>query len=162
MVVFSEGSVKQIGSMSRTNLYFILISGLTAGISLLFYFRALQIGQASQVSPIDKLSLVSTVLLAALFLGEKLTFYKLTGAFLMGAGAILISISKQLHRNSFVESVRKNICKTDFMGSPLFIFCSWSRWLLFEVNGILPLFEYRSQPRNYKPTAFEHSDFCYV
>ena len=73
---------------------FLVLSGIATGISWLFYFRALQLGNASQVAPIDKLSLVFTIILAAIFLKEKLSFQVALGAILMSLGAILITLAK--------------------------------------------------------------------
>jgi len=70
---------------------FILLAGLAGAASWLCYFRALQLGQASRVAPIDRLSVVITVVLAALFLGEKLTAGVAAGVVLTVAGAILIA-----------------------------------------------------------------------
>ena len=60
-IVFFEGTTKQLGKISSFSLLFLVLSGLATGLSWLFYFRALQLGNASQVSPIDKLSLVITI-----------------------------------------------------------------------------------------------------
>src|SRR3989344_3516073 len=66
---------------------FLVLSGVATGLSWLFYFRALQMGEASRVAPIDKLSLVFTIILAAVFLKEKLTWGAAAGMILMTAGA---------------------------------------------------------------------------
>src|SRR5258708_5517538 len=93
-IVFAQGTWKQIGGISQFSLIFLILSGIATGLSWLFYFKALQIGTASQVSPIDKLSLVLTIVLAAIFLREKVTPQILIGAVLMSFGAILVSLSK--------------------------------------------------------------------
>lgn len=93
-IVMYQGGVKQLGSVSQYSLIFLVLSGITTGLSWLFYFRALQLGTASQVSPIDKLSLVITILLAAIILKEKVTIQIVVGALLMSLGAILVSLSK--------------------------------------------------------------------
>lgn len=93
-IVFYQGTWKQISSLSQYSLIFLVLSGLATGISWLFYFKALQMGTASQVSPIDKLSLVITIILATIILKEKLTPQILIGAVLMSAGAILVGLSK--------------------------------------------------------------------
>ena len=93
-IVFYQSSQKQIGSVSKYSLVFLILSGIATGISWLFYFKALQIGEASKVAPIDKLSLVLTIILAVLFLKEKLTISTALGALLMSAGAILIAIGR--------------------------------------------------------------------
>ena len=71
---------------------FLALSGMATGLSWLCYFRALQIGEASRVAPIDKLSVVFVILLAVLFLGEKLTWGKGVGVVLIAAGAIAIAL----------------------------------------------------------------------
>src|SRR3990167_833450 len=93
-IVFAQGVHKQLGGISRFSLIFLILSGIATGLSWLFYFRALQIGEASKVVPIDKLSLVLTIILAAIILKEKVTVYTVIGAVLMTAGAITISIIK--------------------------------------------------------------------
>ena len=75
----------------KTWLY-LVVSGLATGLSWLCYFHALQVGEASRVAPIDKLSVVLVIVLAALFLGERLTWGKGLGAALIAAGAIVIAL----------------------------------------------------------------------
>lgn len=77
-------------SLGRRTWIFLMLSGLATGASWLCYFRALQLGKASQVAPVDKLSVVLVLLFAALFLGEKLTLREYAGAGLIAAGALLI------------------------------------------------------------------------
>ena len=91
-IVLQQGLLKQVSSISQFSLLFLVLSGIATGLSWLFYFRALQIGTASQVAPIDKLSLVITIVLAAIILKEKVTISIVIGALLMSLGAILISI----------------------------------------------------------------------
>jgi len=93
-IVLAQGSWRQLGSLSQYSLLFLILSGLATGLSWLFYFRALQLGQASQVAPIDKFSLALTVILAVIFLHEKLTLSKLIGVILMTAGTYLIAFGK--------------------------------------------------------------------
>ena len=93
-IVFAQGTFKDLGSISRYSMIFLVLSGIATGISWLFYFRALQLGNASQVAPIDKLSLVFTIILAAIFLKEKLSIQVALGALLMSLGAILITLAK--------------------------------------------------------------------
>ena len=91
-IVFFQGTYKDISSLSKFSLTFLILSGIATGISLLFYFKALQMGNASQVSPIDKLSLVITIFLAFLILKEKVTLGVIVGALLMSVGAILVTL----------------------------------------------------------------------
>lgn len=93
-IVFYQGSFKELGSISKFSLLFLILSGIATGLSWLFYFRALQLGQASQVSPIDKLSLVITILLAVIILKEKVTASIIIGTILMTVGAILVGFGK--------------------------------------------------------------------
>ncbi len=93
-IVFAEGTHRQLSNISRGSLFFLILSGIATGLSWLFYFRALQLGAASKVSPIDKLSLVLTIILAAIILKEKITPLILLGAILMSTGAIVIGLSK--------------------------------------------------------------------
>jgi transporter family protein len=71
---------------------FLTLSGLATGLSWLCYFRALQLGPASRVAPIDKLSVVLVIAFAALFLGETLTWGKALGGLLIVAGAIVVAL----------------------------------------------------------------------
>jgi len=93
-IVFSQGLHKQIAQISHFSLLFLVLSGIATGLSWLFYFRALQIGHASQVAPIDKLSLVLTVVLAAIFLKEKISLSVTAGVILMSIGALLVGFGK--------------------------------------------------------------------
>ena len=79
-------------TLSKRSLIFLVLSGFATGLSWIFYFRALQIGPASIVAPIDKLSLPFAVLLSVLFLGERLSFTQWGGAILMSLGALLMAL----------------------------------------------------------------------
>jgi len=89
---FSHGAWQEIRSLDRRTLLFLTLSGLAAGLSWLCYFRALQLGPASRVAPIDKLSVPLVILFAWLLLGEKLTPPTLIGGLLIIAGAIVIAL----------------------------------------------------------------------
>ncbi len=89
-IVFFQGTHKDISSISRYSLIFLLLSGISTGLSWLFYFKALQIGDASKVVPIDRLSLVFTIILAALILKESLSIKAILGVVLMVVGSVLI------------------------------------------------------------------------
>ncbi len=71
---------------------FLVLSGLSTGLSWLCYFRALQLGEASRVAPVDKLSVAFVILFAALFLGERLTIARGAGGLLIMAGAIILAM----------------------------------------------------------------------
>lgn len=91
-IVFWQGTASKLSAISNYSLLFLVLSGVTTGLSWLFYFRALQLGKASQVAPIDKLSLVITIVLAAVLLKEKVSVSIIVGGILMAIGAILISL----------------------------------------------------------------------
>ena len=89
-MVFLTGSQSGIGSISRKSWLFLILSGLATGASWLCYYRALQIGQASKVVPVDKLSVVITLVLAFVFLHEKFTWKSGLGAALITAGTLIM------------------------------------------------------------------------
>jgi transporter family protein len=92
-VVFLGGNQRELGRISGHALTFLLLSGVATGLSWLFYFRALQLGNASQVAPVDKFSLVLTVIFAAIFLGEKFTWAIALGAVLITIGTLIIAFA---------------------------------------------------------------------
>jgi transporter family protein len=79
------------GALSRRTYLFLVLSGLATGASWVCYFRALKIGAASQVAPIDKLSVVLVAIFGAAFLGERLAAIGWLGVALIGLGAILVA-----------------------------------------------------------------------
>lgn len=89
-MVFLTNSQSGIGNISRRSWVFLILSGLATGASWLCYYRALQIGDASKVVPVDKLSVVITVILAALFLQEAFTLRSAIGCVLITAGTLLL------------------------------------------------------------------------
>ena len=89
VIVVARGEHRSVGSLSLRALLFLGLSGCATGLSWLAYFRALQLGPASRVAPIDKLSLVFTLVLATIFLHESLTWQLAAGTALMIAGALL-------------------------------------------------------------------------
>lgn len=88
-IAFARGEHHALGGLSRRSLVFLVLSGVATGCSWLAYFRALQLGPASRVAPVDKLSLALTFLLAWLVLGEPITWRLACGVALMVAGALL-------------------------------------------------------------------------
>ena len=88
--VFLTDSQGGIGEISKKSWLFLILSGLATGASWLCYYRALQIGEASKVVPVDKLSVVITLVLAFVFLHEKFTAKSLIGCLLIGAGTLLM------------------------------------------------------------------------
>lgn len=89
-MVFITGSWDGIGEIGRKSWLFLILSGLATGASWLCYYKALQIGQASKVVPIDKLSVVITLILAFVFLGEKFTVKSAVGCVLIAAGTLFM------------------------------------------------------------------------
>jgi transporter family protein len=80
-----------LGSISGRTYLFLILSGLATGASWVCYFRALKIGKAAQVAPIDKLSVVLVAVFGVIFLGERLTLPNWVGVALIAAGAILVA-----------------------------------------------------------------------
>ena len=91
-MVTLTGSWQAPSSVSSRTWTFLVLSGLATGLSWICYFRALQIGKAAQVAPIDKLSVVLVAVIAALFLGEKLSPVNWAGVALIAAGAVLVAV----------------------------------------------------------------------
>ena len=79
-----------IADISKRSWLFLILSGLATGASWLCYYRALQMGEASKVVPIDKLSVVFTILLAFIFLHEEFTIKSLMGCIFIGAGTLIM------------------------------------------------------------------------
>ena len=90
IMVFLTGSQNGLMDISKKSWIFLILSGLATGASWLCYYKALQIGEASKVVPIDKLSIVITVALAFLFLGEQITLKTLIGCGLIVAGTFVM------------------------------------------------------------------------
>ena len=89
-MVFLTNSQNGIAEISKRSWLFIILSGLATGASWLCYYRALQLGDASKVVPIDKLSVVITLVLAFVFLHEQFTTKSLIGCILIGIGTMLM------------------------------------------------------------------------
>jgi len=92
LLIWSRDEWQRPGNLSLKGVSFLILSGIATGLSWLCYYRALQMGPASRVAPIDKLSVVLVVLFAMLFLGERLTWKVGLGGVLITAGAILMAI----------------------------------------------------------------------
>lgn len=91
-MVTLTGSWQSPGTISSRSWMFLVLSGLATGLSWICYFRALKLGNAAQVAPIDKLSVVMVAIIAALFLGEKLSVVNWVGVALIGIGAVLVAV----------------------------------------------------------------------
>ncbi len=86
------GEYQPLSEISGKTWTFLILSGLATGASWLCYFKALQMGQASQVAPVDKLSVVFVAVLGALFLGETLSLTGWAGVGLIATGAIMVTL----------------------------------------------------------------------
>ena len=86
------GQWQRPGAIPAKSWVFLVLSGLATGASWLAYFRALQLGDASHVAPIDKLSVIFVAIFGVTFLGERLTAINWTGVVLIGAGVILLAL----------------------------------------------------------------------
>lgn len=91
-MVFLTNAQSGISDIGRKSWIFLILSGLATGASWLCYYRALQVGEASKVVPIDKLSVVITLILAFIFLHEKFTAKSLVGCALIGVGTLIMVI----------------------------------------------------------------------
>ena len=91
-LVWATGPAGGLSALTLRNWTFLALSGLATGLSWLCYFRALQLGEASRVAPVDKLSVVFVIAMAAVFLGEKLTWRQGVGGGLILAGAMVLAL----------------------------------------------------------------------
>lgn len=89
-MVFMTNAQSGIADIGKKSWLFLILSGLATGASWLCYYRALQMGEASKVVPIDKLSVVITLVMAFVFLHEKFTAKSIAGCILIGAGTLLM------------------------------------------------------------------------
>ena len=89
-MVFITGNQNGIVDISKKSWLFLILSGLATGASWLCYYKALQLGEASKVVPIDKLSIVITIVLAFIFLGEQITLKTLIGCCLIVTGTFIM------------------------------------------------------------------------
>ena len=89
-IVLAQGNISQLTTVPSRTLIFLVISGVATGFSWLFYFKALQMGKAAQVAPIDKSSVVMVILFSAIFLHEPLTLKVIFGALLIIIGTLVL------------------------------------------------------------------------
>ena len=92
LLLLATGQLEIPKDVSGRTYLFLTLSGLATGASWLCYFKALKLGNASEVAPIDKLSVVLVAVIGAVFLGEKLTGTNWTGVAMIGAGAVLVAL----------------------------------------------------------------------
>lgn len=93
IVIVSNG-LGGVKELTKTNWAFLILSGVATGLSWLFYFRALQLGDASKVAPIDKLSVVITIFLSFIILKETISWKVLLGALMIAGGSLVILTDK--------------------------------------------------------------------
>jgi len=91
LILYATGQFQSPGSVSPRTYVFLVLSGLATGASWICYFRALKIGEAAKVAPIDKLSVVLVAIFGVIFLGERLSGPNWLGVALIAAGAILVA-----------------------------------------------------------------------
>ncbi|WPX07766.1 EamA family transporter [Anaerocellum danielii] len=94
IVVAFQGRLSKVSDVfaDKKAILFIVLSGVAGAMSWLFYFLALKNGKVQQVAPIDRLSVVFAIVLAAIFLGEKVSFYTAIGVLLIAAGSIFVAL----------------------------------------------------------------------
>ena len=91
LIVYATGQFQNPSAISPRTYLFLLLSGLGTGASWLCYFRALKLGNAAQVAPVDKMSVVLVAIFGVLFLGEKLSALNWAGVALIALGAVLVA-----------------------------------------------------------------------
>jgi len=89
-IALYKGSAENMSALSKTNWTFIVLSGCATGLSWIFYFKALQVGNVSQVAPVDKLSVALAIILSAIFLKDPITIKSAAGALLIIAGTLVL------------------------------------------------------------------------
>jgi transporter family protein len=95
-MLLATGQFQPLSGISRKTYLFLTLSGLATGASWLCYYRALKIGQASQVAPVDKLSVLLVAVFAAVFLGERLSARNWLGVALIGVGTVLVAVKARV------------------------------------------------------------------
>ncbi|SHE75428.1 EamA family transporter [Dysgonomonas macrotermitis] len=93
-IVITGNSLGDIKELSKTNWLFLILSGVATGLSWLFYFKALQLGDASKVAPIDKMSVVITIFLSFIILKEPVSWKVILGGLLIAGGSLVILTDK--------------------------------------------------------------------
>jgi transporter family protein len=91
LIVYATGQLQAPTAICGKTWLFLVLSGLATGASWLCYFRALKLGQAGQVAPVDKMSVVLVAIFGVAFLGEKLSLVNWTGVLFIAAGAVLVA-----------------------------------------------------------------------
>lgn len=91
-IVFFGRHLGEVRGLGQRTWLFLVLSGIATGLSWLFYFKALQVGDVSRVAPVDKLSVVLTIFLSFIFLGEQVSLRVILGALLITAGSIVMLV----------------------------------------------------------------------
>ncbi|MDP4219860.1 MAG: EamA family transporter [Bacteroidota bacterium] len=89
-IVIARGNGKDLATLTKENYLFLILSGIATGLSWVFYFKALSLGDVSKVAPIDKLSVAFAIILAAIFLREVITIKIAIGAALIIGGSLVL------------------------------------------------------------------------
>ena len=89
-IVFITGSHREIKNISSRSMLFLILSGLATGVSWLFYYKAIQMGNVTSVVAIDKLSIIITIVLAFFILNEQITFKSVIGGILIASGTLFM------------------------------------------------------------------------
>jgi len=97
-IVFAGNSINGVKELTKMNWLFLILSGIATGLSWLFYFKALQLGDASKVAPIDKLSVIFTIFLSFIILKESVSWKVVVGGLLIAGGSLVILMDKQVIR----------------------------------------------------------------
>jgi transporter family protein len=93
LIITVRGEWQKTGGFSTHTIIFLVLSAVATGFSWICYYRALQLGPASRVAPVDKLSVAFAILFAVVFLGEKLTWKSLIGSAFIIAGAVILALA---------------------------------------------------------------------
>lgn len=91
-IAFFRGGAATIHTLTKQNIIFLCLSGVATGLSWIFYFKALQMGEVSKLAPVDKMSVAIAIILAVIFLGEPLTLKTAVGALLIIGGSIVLIV----------------------------------------------------------------------
>jgi transporter family protein len=91
-ILLATGQLKSIGAIGGRPWLFLILSGLATGASWVCYFRAMKLGDAARVAPVDKLSVVLVAIFAAIFLGERMSLTGWSGVALIAAGAVMVAV----------------------------------------------------------------------
>lgn len=105
IMVFVTGSQTTLGTVSGTSWIFLILSGLSTGASWLCYFKALQLGDINKVVPIDKSSVILTILMAFIFLREEISAAKAVGVVLVGAGTFMMIEKRDITENKSAKKI---------------------------------------------------------